>query len=92
MPPNSDPPRSSVDAINSVFENKFDELKKLSVEQLKESDNQGRTAVHAACFKGNQQMLEYMIEQFGDEAREICDIQDNNGKTAAHYACGSDWE
>lgn len=78
-------------AIQCVFNDDLDGLKKLSIEEIKETDEQGRTALHAACFKGNPKLLVYMIKKLGDEAKTVGDIQDNHGKTAAHYASGEKW-
>ena len=83
---------SNVQAIQYVFENNFDKLKELTLIQLEEQDENGRTACHAACFKGYPDMLNYMIEKFGDDAKRFCDIKDNNGQTAVHYACGIEWD
>ena len=49
-------------AIQCVFNDDLDGLKKLSIEEIKETDEQGRTALHAACFKGYPKLLVYMIE------------------------------
>lgn len=78
-------------AIRCVFNDDLDGLMKLSIDEIKETDEQGRTALHAACFKGYPKMLNHMIEKLGDEAKTVGDIQDNQGKTAAHYACGEEW-
>ena len=75
-------------AIEYVLTNKFDELKSLTNEQLTEVDENGRNAIHAACFKGNVEFLNYIIEKLGDNVKEYIDNVDNKGNTAAMYCCG----
>ena len=79
-------------AINAVFSGDFDSLKTLSIEQLKERDDFGRNAIHAACFKGNKEMLDYMIGKLGNDAQSEAKVCDNKGNTSAHYCCGTKWE
>ena len=70
-------------AITAVFSGNIDTLKALTADDFKKTDELGRTAIHAACYKGTTPMLEHMIAALGDKAREVCDKQDNDGVTAA---------
>ena len=79
-------------SIDCVFSDNFDELKKLNVDELKECDDIGRNVFHAACSKGNIEMLNYLIEKLGSESRLLVNSRDNRGATPAHYASGLDWE
>ena len=79
---------TTVAAIRFVMTNQFSELQALSDEQLKMSDNLGRTVVHAAAYMGNLQILEYLI----NERKMSVHDKDNGECTATHYARGFVWE
>ena len=78
-------------AISYVFDNDFDALMSLDMQEYIKQDNMGRNAIHAACHKGYENMLVYMLTKFGDNAKQIIAICDNRGNTAAHYAAGESW-
>lgn len=79
-------------AIEAVFSGDFGALKNLTIEQLKERDDFGRTAIHAACFKGNKEFLNYMIIKLGNDALSEVNVCDNKGNNPAHYCCGLPWD
>lgn len=79
-------------AINAVFNNDFDNIKNMNIDDYKQCDDLGRNAIHAACFKGYSQILIYMLNSFSDsEKTEIANKMDNYGNTPAHYASGQSW-
>lgn len=78
-------------AIDFVFKNDFDSFKNLSIDDIVEVDDKGRNAIHAACFKGYVNFLNYIIEKLGNNVKDYIDIKDNNGKSAVMYCCGMDW-
>lgn len=79
-------------AIEAVLSGNFDALKNLTIVQLKERDDHGRNAIHAACFKGYNEMVDYMIAKLGNEAESEANVCDNKGNTSAHYCCGIKWD
>tara|TARA_Y100000816_G_scaffold29889_1_gene19075 strand:- start:787 stop:1050 length:264 start_codon:yes stop_codon:yes gene_type:complete len=79
-------------AIQFVFNNDLEGVQNLTIDEIKRPDENGRTAIHAACFKGYSQLLTIMLQKLGDESKTVCDTRDNTGRTAVHYACGEQWE
>ena len=79
-------------AIQCIMDNDFEKLKTLTIDDLKATDEKGRTAIHAACHKGYCDMLKYMLKEFGNDAKKEADREDNLGKRAVFYACGEQWE
>ena len=62
-------------------------------ENVLEKDIHGRTAIHAACYLGKSEILNYMINLFNEnEKKEIALINDNDNCNPAHYACGMKWK
>lgn len=79
-------------AIQFVFNNDLEGVQNLTIDEIKRQDENGRTAIHAACFKGYSELLTIMLQKLGDEAKTVCDTKDNTGRAAVHYACGEEWE
>lgn len=79
-------------SICCVFSNDFETLKKLSIDELKQCDDMGRNVLHAICYKGNSEMINYVLQKFGNDARDMSNSEDNKGRRPAHYASGLTWE
>ena len=75
-------------AIKYIMDGNFETLKQLDDEQIKKCDNQGRSALHAACYKGNVEILNYLLKERDFDKNQ----SDEHGKTAVHYCCGAEWK
>ena len=80
-------PTTEILAIKYIMENDFESLKQLDDEEIKKCDNVGRSAIHAACYKGNVEILNYLLQQRNFDK----DQTDNEGKNPVHYCCGMEW-
>ena len=74
-------------AVQAALDLDFDKLKSLSDHEIKIKDNLGRAAIHAAAYKGNEEILAYLLH----ERHLDKDLKDNNGATPLVYACGFQW-
>ena len=81
-------PNTQILAIKYIMENDFESLKQLDDEEIKKCDNLGRSAIHAACYKGNVEILNYLLKERDFNK----DQSDKDGKTAVHYCCGTEWK
>jgi ankyrin repeat protein len=68
-------------SIDFVFSDNFDELKKLSIDELKECDDMGRNVFHAVCSRQKPDMLKYLIEKLGSDSKLLVNSRDNKGHT-----------
>ena len=75
-------------AIKYIMDGNFETLKQLDDEQIKKCDNLGRSALHAACYKGNVEILNYLLKERDFDKNQ----SDKDGKTVVHYCCGAEWK
>ena len=77
--------------ISLVLGSKTDDpsvLSGFSDDELTITDSMGRTALHAAAYKGYVKILVMLLNKFPS----LKDERDSTGKTPVHYAAGMEWE
>lgn len=77
--------------LNVVWDGDVGEVRKMveaaeNVEDLRAiKDRAGWTAMHVACFKGNMEMIKYLVSSLGKDM--VVTAKDKNGRAPAHLAC-----